>query len=134
MSKYHKVYMDIAEKMSELSYANRKKVGCIIVRDNRILSSGYNRTPPGSDINCEDENGITKPNVVHAEINAIQKAYNKGESILGATMYVTLSCCLICAQKIVYSGISRVIYKEEYRDTSGIKYLNENEVEVFKWE
>lgn len=132
MSKYHKVYMDIAEKMSELSYANRKKVGCIIVRDNRILAESYNGTAPGADNNCEDEHGVTKPDVLHAELNALAKLGKSTESSKNTDLYVTLSPCMNCAVMIHAFGVKRVFYREEYRITDGIDYLIKHNIEVNK--
>lgn len=124
--------MDIADKMSELSYANRKKVGCIIVRDNHIISDGYNGDAPGDDNICEDENGVTKPEVIHAELNALAKLGKSTESSINSDMYISLSPCIICAVMIHAFGIKRVFYREEYRITDGIEYLIKHNIEVNK--
>ena len=120
--------MQIASAVAKLSKCNKAKVGAIIVdQDNRIISTGYNGTPIGTCNECEDENGKTKPEVIHAECNAILFA---NRSLKGCTLYVTLSPCTSCAPLILQCGISKVIYKDEYRCTKGIDYLRKYGVEV----
>lgn len=119
-------YMDIALRWAKMSVAKRKQVGCIIVKDNQIISDGYNGTPTGFDNNCEFESRYgyeTKREVLHAESNAITKLAKSPHSSLGATMYITLSPCFDCAKLIIQSGVVRVVYGEEYTDTSGIELL-----------
>ena len=128
--KYDKLYLDIAKRVSEMSYANRKKVGAVIVKDGNIISFGWNGSPSGFDNECEDEDGITLPYVVHAEQNALYKLARSGESAVGSTLYLTLSPCITCALGIIQSGISRVVYLEEYSDTSSLDFLEASNIEV----
>jgi dCMP deaminase len=122
--KYNKKYLEIAKSISELSYASRKKVGAIIVKDNSIISDGYNGTPNGFENECEDNIGNTKWYTLHAEANAITKLVRiGGVSANGSTLYTTVSPCKECAKLILQSGIKKVIYNENYRDTSGIDFL-----------
>lgn len=130
MSKYDEVYMRMAAALSEMSYAKRRKVGCIIVKDNRAISDGYNGSVSGMSNRCEDIIGNTLPEVLHAESNAITKLAKHGVSSDGATLYVTLSPCLECSKLIVQSGIKRVVYQEEYRITTGIELLKKAKIEV----
>ena len=132
-------HMKAAEGYSELSYAKRLKVGAIITKDDRVISIGYNGTPAGWDNNCEDEirypdtEGITlktKPEVLHAEANAIGKLARSSESGINATMYLTHSPCFDCAKLIHVSGINKVFYRTEYRNTDGIEFLNKCNIEV----
>lgn len=171
---YDQAYMRMAKDMSMLSYANRNKVGCIIVsKEDQIISQGFNGTPKGYDNCCEDPhcscqyvrgcaftekpieeqmsvdfcinpNGCgykcqyltltTKPEVLHAESNAISKCAKWHSSTEGATLYVTLSPCMECAKLIIQAGISRVCYLDIYRDTSGIDFLEKNGIIVDKIE
>ena len=122
--KYHKKYLDIAKSISELSHANRKKVGAIIVKDTMIISDGYNGTPTGFDNECEDSEGNTKWFTLHAEANAITKLVRySGLPVDGSTLYITLSPCKDCCKLILQSGIKNVYYSEEYRDSEGINFL-----------
>ncbi len=114
------------------SYCRRRQVGALLVKDRMIISDGYNGTPSGFENNCEDENGVTKPYVLHAEANAITKVAKSGNSSKGATLYVTASPCLECAKLIIQAGISRVVYKDEYRLTDGVDLLRRAGVEVEK--
>ena len=132
--KYNYKYLEIASKISELSHANRKKVGCIIVKDGVIISDGFNGTPKGFENGCEDIDGNTKWYTLHAEANAITKLVRTGGiSAEGATMYLTLSPCKECAKLILQSGISKIIYSEEYRDLSGVDFLNKSGLEICKY-
>lgn len=125
INKYNKKYLEIAKSISELSHATRKKVGAIIVKDNSIISDGYNGTPHGFENECEDINGNTKWYTLHAEANAITKLVRIGGiSANCSTLYTTVSPCRECAKLILQSGIKKVIYNENYRDTSGIDFLN----------
>ena len=129
--RYNKKYLEIAEKISELSHANRKKVGCIIVKDTVIISDGFNGTPTGFENECEDCEGVTKWYTLHAEANAITKLVRIGGiSAVGATLYLTLSPCKDCAKLILQSGISKVIYSEDYRDRTGIEFLQKSGINV----
>ena len=99
--KFEKMYMEIAETVSKMSYAKRLQVGAIVVKDNRIISIGYNGTPAGWDNNCEDENNKTKPEVIHAEANSIMKLASSNESGKGSVMFLTHAPCIDCA-KLIY--------------------------------
>lgn len=128
------LYLDITKRISEMSYAVRKKVACLLVKDNNIISFGWNGTPNGDDNCCEikSANGelITKPEVLHSEFNAISKLSKSTNSSDGAEIYLTLSPCLECAKLIFQSGIKRVIYSEEYRNVDGIVFLKDRGIKV----
>jgi len=112
------------------SYCQRRKVGALIVRDNMIISDGYNGTPAGFPNQCEDENNKSFPYVLHAEANAITKIARSNNSSQGATLYVTSSPCIECAKLIIQSGIKRVVYGEPYRLADGIELLKQAQIEV----
>ena len=114
------------------SYCKRRQVGALLVKDRMIISDGYNGTPSGFENICEDENGVTKPYVLHAEANAITKVAKSGNNSKGATLYVTASPCMECAKLIIQSGISRVAYTDEYRLTDGVDLLRKAGIEVEK--
>ena len=122
----------MAEVWARNSYCKRRQVGALLVKDNMIISDGYNGTPAGFENICEDENGVTKPYVLHAEANAITKVAKSGNNSCGATLYVTASPCLECSKLIIQAGIRRVVYKDEYRLTDGIDLLRRAGVEVEK--
>jgi dCMP deaminase len=131
--KYLGAYMKTARVFAELSTAKRKQVGAVVVKDDRIISIGYNGMPSGWDNNCEDEisypdaHGVTlktKPEVLHAESNAIAKLAKSTESGDGASMFITCAPCIECAKMIFQSGIKEVFYGEDYRDDVGILFLN----------
>ena len=124
----------MAKVWAQNSYCVRRKVGAILVKDRMIISDGYNGTPSGFENVCEDENGVTKPYVLHAEANAITKVAKSGNSSLGATLYVTASPCLECSKLIIQAGIKRVVYSEDYRITDGIDLLRRAGIEVVKSE
>ena len=126
-----KTYIQMAEVWGRLSHSKRAKVGALIVKDQMIISDGYNGTPNGFDNSCEIE-GETKWEVLHAEANAILKCAKHGTSLKGGTLYLTMSPCKNCAKLIFQSGISRVVYKEKYRDTGGIEFLEKTGVEITK--
>lgn len=128
--KFVQAHMTVAEQYAQLSTAERHKVAAIIVKDGRVISIGYNGTPSGWDNACEDENGVTKPEVIHAEANAILKLARSTESGEGAAMFVTLSPCIECAKLIDGAGISAVFYRDEYRSTAGIEFLRKRGVHV----
>ena len=123
LNKYDKAYLRIATEWGSLSYCKRKQVGAIIVRDRMIISDGYNGTPSGFENCCEDSEGITKWDVLHAEANAILKVARSTQSCEGSTLYITLSPCKECSKLIHQSGITRVVYHKGYRDDSGIQFL-----------
>ena len=116
-------YIRMAKIWAENSYCKRRQVGAIIVKDKMIISDGYNGTPSGFENICEDESGLTKPYVLHAEANAITKIARSGNNSDGATLYVTASPCIECAKLIIQAGIKRVVYGEKYRLTDGIDLL-----------
>lgn len=130
--KFIEFYKNIAIEISKLSYCQKKKVGCVIVKGDNILSFGYNGTPKGCDNNCEDLDGKTKWNVIHAESNAILKAAKEGKSLEDATMFITYSPCKECSKQILQSGIKNLYYLEEYKDTEGLEFLSENGVNINK--
>ena len=105
------------------SYCNRRQVGALLVKDKMIISDGYNGTPSGFENECEDENGSTKPYVLHAEANAITKVAKSNNSSEGSTLYITASPCMECAKLIIQAGIIRVVFQEKYRITDGIDLL-----------
>lgn len=123
-------YMRMAKIWAENSYCQRRKVGALIVKNNMIISDGYNGTPAGFENVCEDEDGLTKPYVLHAEANAITKIARSNNNSDGATLYVTASPCIECAKLIVQAGISRVVYAEKYRLTDGIDLLERAGIET----
>lgn len=125
-----KRYIRMAQIWAENSYCNRRKVGALIVKDKMIISDGYNGTPAGFENVCEDDNGLTKPYVLHAEANAITKIACSNNSSKGATMYVTTSPCIECAKLIIQAGIKRVIYSEKYRLEDGLDLLRRANIEV----
>lgn len=125
-----KRYLQMARIWAGNSYCQRRKVGALIVKDKRIISDGYNGTPSGFENICEDENGLTKPYVLHAEANAITKVAASTNDSRGATIYVTASPCIECAKLIIQSGISRVVYSEEYRKNDGIELLRKAGIET----
>lgn len=130
LNKYDKAYLRIATEWGLLSYCKRKQVGAIIVRDRMIISDGYNGTPSGFENCCEDEEGLTRWDVLHAEANAILKVARSTQSCEGATLYITLSPCKECSKLIHQSGIKRVVYHKGYRDDSGIQFLKKAGVVV----
>ena len=125
-----KRYMRMATIWAENSYCKRRQVGALIVKDKMIISDGYNVTPSGFENVCEDEHGLTKPYVLHAEANAITKIARSGNSSEGATMYVTASPCIECAKLIIQAGIKRVVYAEKYRLEDGLDLLRRANIEV----
>lgn len=123
-------YMRMARIWAENSYCERRKVGALIVKENMIISDGFNGTPAGFENVCEDEDGLTKPYVLHAEANAITKIARSNNNSNGATMYVTTSPCIECAKLIIQAGIVRVVYSQKYRLTDGIDLLNRAGIET----
>ena len=123
-------YLRMAEKWSENSYCKRRKVGAILVKDKMIISDGFNGTPAGFENICEDdETGLTKPYVLHAEANAITKVARSNNSSADSTLYVTASPCVECSKLIIQAGIRRVVFKELYRITDGIDLLRRAGIE-----
>ena len=124
-----KRYLRMARIWAENSYCQRRQVGAIIVKDQMIISDGFNGTPSGFENVCEDESGTTNPYVLHAEANAISKVARSYNSSNGATLYVTASPCLECAKLIIQAGIKRVVFNELYRITDGIDLLKRAGIE-----
>lgn len=125
-----KRYMRMARIWSENSYCKRRQVGALIVKEESIISDGYNGTPSGFPNICEDEQSVTLPYVLHAEANAITKVARSNNSSKGATMYVTASPCIECAKLIIQSGITRLCYAESYRLDDGLELLRKAGIEV----
>lgn len=125
--KWHKTFINISKIIAKNSYCKKKKVGCIIVKNNQILSFGYNGTPHGFCNKCE-KNNITKKEVLHAESNAILKCAKSHTSTEGAILYITLSPCFDCCKLIVQSGIKEVYFHEKYHDLSGLKLLKKSKI------
>lgn len=128
--KYDTAYMRMALEWAKLSHCERKQVGALIVKDRMIISDGFNGSPSGFENNCEDDEGNTKWYVLHAEANAILKVASSTQSCKGSTLYITLSPCKECSKLIHQSGIKRVVYSQEYKDVSGIKFLDKAGVET----
>ena len=123
-------YLRMAKIWAENSYCERRKVGALIVKDKSIISDGYNGTPVGFENVCEDEDGLTKHYVLHAEANAITKLASSTQSSIGATVYVTDAPCIECAKLIIQSHIIRVVYSIEYRLRDGIDLLERAGIQV----
>ena len=122
-------YLRMARIWSENSYCIRRQVGALVVKDKMIISDGYNGTPSGFENVCE-EDGVTKPYVLHAEANAITKIARSGNNSEGATLYVTDSPCIECAKLIIQAGIRRVVYARDYRLTDGVDLLRRANIDV----
>ena len=125
-----KRYLRMASIWAENSYCTRRRVGALLVKDQMIISDGFNGTPAGFENICEDENGITKPYVLHAEANAITKVARSNNSSAGSTLYVTASPCMECSKLIIQAGIIRVVYRDLYRITDGLDLLRRAGVET----
>ena len=123
-------YLRMARIWAENSYCQRRQVGALVVKEKMIISDGYNGTPSGFENICEDDNGATKPHVLHAEANAITKLARSSNNSDGATIYITASPCIECAKLIIQAGIKRVVYGEKYRLTDGIELLKRAGIEV----
>ena len=128
--KFDQRYLEMARIWAQNSYCQRRQVGALVVKNGMIISDGYNGTPSGFENICEDDNGITKPYVLHAEANAITKLARSNNNSDGATIYITASPCIECAKLIIQSGIKRVVYGEKYRLTDGIDLLERAGIEV----
>lgn len=131
--KHEDMFMRIAETVALTSPATRAKVGAVVVKDTRCIATGYNALPAHLNGACEDENGHTLPQVRHAEKNALMGLTRTHESSVGATMFCTLSCCQLCAHDIIEAGITEFVYKELYRDASGLELLEQAGIEVRKY-
>jgi dCMP deaminase len=128
--RYDLAYLKMASSWAELSHCVRKKVGAIIVKQDAIISDGYNGTPAGFDNTCENDLGETHWYVLHAEANAILKVAKSTNDARGATLYLTLSPCKECSKLVLQAGINRVVYLNEYKDTAGVTFLKEAGIEV----
>ena len=120
----------MAREWAKLSHCNRKQVGALIVKNNTIISDGYNGTPSGFTNACEDDDGNTHWYVLHAEANALLKVVRSTQNAEGATLYITLSPCKECSKLVIQAGIKRVVYLNEYKDVSGIEFLKEFGIET----
>ena len=129
-TKFDQRYLEMARIWAKNSYCTRRQVGALVVKNNMIISDGYNGTPSGFENVCEDDNGVTKPYVLHAEANAITKLARSNNNSDGATIYITASPCIECAKLIIQSGIKRVVYGEKYRLMDGIELLRRAGIEV----
>jgi dCMP deaminase len=123
-------YLEMARVWAKNSYCKRRQVGAILVNNKMIISDGYNGTPSGFENICEDEFGVTKPYVLHAEANAITKVARSNNSSEGATLYVTTSPCIECAKLIIQAGIKRVVFCDKYRIEDGLELLKKTSIEV----
>jgi len=128
--KYDIAYLRMAKEWSKLSYCKRRQVGALIVKDKMIISDGYNGTPTGFENICEDDEGYTKWYVLHAEANAILKVASTTQACNGATLYITMSPCKECSKLIHQAGIKRMVYFNEYKDNSGIAFLEKAGVSI----
>lgn len=128
--KYDKAYLRMAREWAKLSHCNRKQVGALIVKNKTIISDGYNGTPSGFTNACEDEEGNTHWYVLHAEANAILKVAKSTQNAEGGTLYITLSPCKECSKLIIQAGIKRVVYMNQYKDQSGIQFLEKFGIQV----
>lgn len=129
-NKFDRRYLAMARIWAQNSYCQRRQVGALVVKEGMIISDGYNGTPSGFENVCEDDNGVTKPYVLHAEANAITKLARSSNNSDGATIYITASPCIECAKLIIQAGIHRVVYGEKYRLTDGIELLERAGIEV----
>ena len=128
--KFDQRYLEMVRIWAKNSYCQRRQVGALVVKDSMIISDGYNGTPSGFENICEDDHGVTKPYVLHAEANAITKLARSSNNSDGATIYITASPCIECAKLIIQSGIKRVVYGEKYRLMDGIVLLERAGIEV----
>lgn len=128
--KYDNAYLRMALEWAKLSHCNRRQVGALIIKDGMIISDGYNGTPSGYENDCEDDEGITKWYVLHAEANALMKLARSGNHSKGATLYITMSPCKECSKLIHQAGISRIVYINKYKDDSGLQFLEECGLEI----
>ena len=129
-SKLDERYLRMARIWAENSYCQRRQVGALVVKNKMIISDGYNGTPSGFENVCENDEGLTKAYVLHAEANAITKLARSANNSDGATIYITASPCIECAKLIIQAGIKRVVYGEKYRLTDGIELLERAGIEV----
>jgi dCMP deaminase len=129
-NRYDIAYLEMAARWADLSHCSRKKVGAIIVKDQMIISDGYNGTPAGFNNCCENDKGETHWYVLHAEANAILKVAKSTNNCKGATLYLSLSPCQDCSKLILQAGITRLVYTKDYKDTSGLDFLREADITI----
>ena len=129
-NKYDTAYLRMALEWAKLSHCKRKQVGALIIKDGMIISDGYNGTPSGYENECEDEEGLTKWYVLHAEANALMKLARSGNYSKGATLYITMSPCKECSKLIHQAGIERIVYINHYKEDAGLKFLKECGLEI----
>ncbi len=127
---FDKHYLEMAEIWAKNSYCKRRQVGALIVKEKMIISDGFNGTPAGFENECEDDNFITKPYVLHAEANAITKVAKSSNNSKGATLYITTSPCIECSKLIIQAGIIRVVYSNEYHKTEGLELLRRAGIKI----
>lgn len=132
--RYDKAYLRMAKSWSQLSHCKRKQVGALIVKDDMIISDGYNGSPSGFDNCCEDEHGETLWYVLHAEANAILKVAKSTNNAKGATLYLTLSPCKDCAKLILQAGIKRLVFMKLYKDNEGVGFLRSAGIDIVQIE
>ena len=132
--KLDKRYIRMAGIWAENSYCTRRRVGALIVKDKMIISDGYNGTPSGFENVCEDDNGVTKPYVLHAEANAITKVAKSANNCDGSTLYITAAPCIECSKLIIQAGIRRVVYSDDYRSEEGLDLLRRVGIECVQIE
>ena len=125
-------YMRMARIWAENSYCKRRQVGALLVKDQMIISDGFNGTPSGFENNCEDEDNVSKPYVLHAEANAITKVARSTQTCENATLYITLSPCKECSKLILQAGIKKLVYVDHYKDDDGIKFLKNHGIEILQ--
>ena len=123
-SRYINAFMKVAYTFADLSYCERRKVGCVIVKNDTIISIGYNGSPAGWDNKCEGEDGLTLPHIIHAEMNAITKLTRSNESSEGSVMFITTAPCLPCTTVLPEIGLTHIDYAECYRGTEGLEHLS----------
>lgn len=128
--RYDITYLNMAIEWAKLSHCKRKQVGAIIVKNGMIISDGYNGSPTGFDNQCENDLGETNWYVIHGEANAILKCAKHGQSCDGSTLYLTHSPCKDCSKLILQSGIKRLVYRDDYKDTSGLDFLIKAGIEI----
>lgn len=129
--KFDKRYLQMAQIWAQNSHCKRRQVGALMVKERMIISDGYNGTPSGFENNCEDEDNVTKPYVLHAEANAITKVAKSNNSSENSTLYVTTSPCIECSKLIIQAGITRVVFSELYHVNEGLKLLERAGISVF---
>lgn len=130
--KFIQAHMKVAYVYAALSSCERRKVGCVIVKDNSIIAIGYNGTPAGEDNCCEDEHGSTLPITIHAEDNCLRKLTGSTNNAMGASAFITLCPCILCAPRLIDAGITHVYYSEVYHNEDGLQHLEKNGVKVTK--